>query len=186
MESLIIGGLQGLLNYAGISFIDKLNINRYQKKIEKGTATMTQCAKVVTILKADKEAHFKIKSCCEQLLRMNKQTHFANVNLGVLYIHQLLSKLKSSTERFEPITSQDFIQAKQYLENSIIIAKDDSIVEYDINNDLEDLGTLSILVSMRNYHYGYLLHLEGNKKESAHYKELAIKQQPEINGQLPY
>ncbi|KAA9331158.1 amidohydrolase family protein [Adhaeribacter soli] len=178
MESLLIGGLQGLLNYAGLSLLDKMNIKKYQRKMEEGTATMTQCSKVVSHLKSDKDANAKISYLCDQLIKRNRQTLFANVNLGVLAV---LDLIEAGYDEKILLSTGKYLKSKVYLENAIRISKDTSIVEYEF----EDLPTLSCLYSMMNYYYGYLLHLQGNSSESNHYKELGQKQLPGMGG-LPY
>ena len=180
MESLLIGGLQGLLNYAGLSFLDKMNIKKYQRKMKEGTATMAQCAKVVSNLKSDKDAEEKIIYLCDQLLNKNHQTLFANVNLGVIAVKDLI---EAGYDKKILLNTGKFLQSKILLENAIKISKDPSIVEH--RYEIEDLQVLSMLYSMMNYNYGYLLHLQGNVSESNHYKELGQKQLPGMGG-LPY
>lgn len=178
MESLLIGGLQGLLNYAGLSFLDKMNIKKYQKKMEQGTANMRQCSKVVSYLKSEKQGKSQIEYYCDQMLKHGKQTLFANVNLGVLGVLDLIeagydSKILLSTGKF--------LKAKIYLERAVAISQDKTIVEYEY----EDLPTLSLLYSLMNYYYGYVLFLKGDFEQSKHHKELGQKQVPGMGG-LPY
>ncbi|ALI98933.1 hypothetical protein [Rufibacter tibetensis] len=181
MESLIIGGLQGLLNYAGVSLLDKLKVNKYKRKIAEGTATTVECAKIISMYQGEKDSFEKMVSCCEQLIQKDKQLHIAYTMLGLAYLHQPLSFGSIPKEKL--MSSDNFGKAKKNFELAFLAKEDATRNDY---KGLDDLRVFAQTNGMLNYHYGFILHMEGDETKAQEYKKLGLNQVEHTKGFLPY
>lgn len=175
----MIGALQGLMNSAGLSFMDKLKINKYLKKAEEGTATITECNKVFDNLRSGNTGVQKIDSICKVYIAKNQHLLFAYTNLGVLSVQQILLN-----NRDDYRNKTEFQEGKAYLESALNLVED-PITLNSLQKD-GDLFTLMDTQALMNYYYGFIMYIENNKDKSESFKKLGIKQIPKLKNHLPY
>jgi hypothetical protein len=187
MEGLLIGGLQGLMNYAGISVFDKLKLKKLQRKISDGTATATECLKAISILQNEKDSFMKIRTCCEQLIRNNNHLTMAYVYLGMLNLHQLFNSGSMSSDRI--LASEGYRMAKECLEKAHLTVKDDTPKNFkglQAIKAVDDFYTHSQIIGMLNYYHGFIYHLEGDEERAQSCKKLGQELNNNMKAVLPY